>query len=358
MKFVHMADMHFDAPFVNLADNNDFGKLRRLEQRNIFRKIIDYIKENEIPYFFVAGDLYEHNCIRQSTIEYINDLFKTIPNTKIFITPGNHDPFLKNSFYNSFMWNENVTIFDENISKIEFDDVNIYGFGFSDFYSARANLEEIKIENDGKLNILVIHGTLDGSDMVEKVYNPISKNLLENIGFDYVALGHIHKRGVFGKSENIVYPGSCVSLGFDEQGEHGVIAGDIEKDKLKLEFISLEANKFEEKDVDISLLKSEEDLIEMLNNLDLNENTFYKLNLTGIRHFELNINEIKKLIQLNNVLKVKNKTKIDIDLEEISKRTTLSGMYAKEIVKALEKGEYSKEYLDDILEIGLQILDK
>ena len=112
MKFVHIADMHFDAPFITLAECNELGKLRRIEQREIFRKIIEYIKENEIPYFFIAGDLYEHNCIRQSTIEYINNLFKTIPNTKIFISPGNHDPFLKNSFYNNFIWSDNVTIFN------------------------------------------------------------------------------------------------------------------------------------------------------------------------------------------------------------------------------------------------------
>mgnify|MGYP002627816561 FL=1 len=58
-------------------------------------KIINYIKENNIKYFFIAGDLYEHKHIRKSTIEYINDLFKEIENTQIFIAPGNHDPFLK-----------------------------------------------------------------------------------------------------------------------------------------------------------------------------------------------------------------------------------------------------------------------
>lgn len=85
MKFVHIADMHFDSPFVNLSDKGIMGDLRRLEQRKVFKKIIEFIKENKIKYFFISGDLYEHKSIRQSTIEYINKLFEEIPETKIFI---------------------------------------------------------------------------------------------------------------------------------------------------------------------------------------------------------------------------------------------------------------------------------
>ena len=47
--------------------------------------MIEYIKENEIPYLFIAGDLYDHEYVRQSTIDFINDCFKQILNTKIYI---------------------------------------------------------------------------------------------------------------------------------------------------------------------------------------------------------------------------------------------------------------------------------
>ena len=53
MKFVHIADMHFDSPFVNLSEKDIMGDLRRLEQRKVFKKIIEYIKENNIKYFFI-----------------------------------------------------------------------------------------------------------------------------------------------------------------------------------------------------------------------------------------------------------------------------------------------------------------
>ena len=58
MKFVHIADVHLDRPFVNLSDKDSLGDIKRLEQRNIFKKVIEYIKENNIPYLFISGDLY------------------------------------------------------------------------------------------------------------------------------------------------------------------------------------------------------------------------------------------------------------------------------------------------------------
>ena len=96
MKFVHIADTHFDRPFVNLSDKESLGDIRRLEQRKAFKKAIEYIKENNVEFLFISGDLYENEYVKRTTIEYINDLFKEIPNTKIFIAPGNHDPYIKN----------------------------------------------------------------------------------------------------------------------------------------------------------------------------------------------------------------------------------------------------------------------
>ena len=48
MKFIHIADLHFDSPFVNLSYRETIGDLKRLEQRKVFKKVIDYIKEYEV----------------------------------------------------------------------------------------------------------------------------------------------------------------------------------------------------------------------------------------------------------------------------------------------------------------------
>ena len=74
MKFVHVADMHFDAPFTSLNSKKDLSEKRRLEQRNAFRKAIDYILENDIEYLFIPGDLYENEYVRKSTIDFIKIL--------------------------------------------------------------------------------------------------------------------------------------------------------------------------------------------------------------------------------------------------------------------------------------------
>ena len=102
MKFVHIADMHFDSPFVNLLYVYLLWRIKKIRTRKVFKKIIEYIKANNVEYLFISGDLYEHKYIKQSTIEYISRMFKEIPDTKIYIAPGNHDPYLKNSYYAKF----------------------------------------------------------------------------------------------------------------------------------------------------------------------------------------------------------------------------------------------------------------
>ena len=188
MRFVHMSDIHFDAPFTVLAEKGDLGDVRRLEQREVFGKIIEHIKMEKIPFLFVSGDLYEHQYVKQSTIEYINSLFKTIPDTKIFISPGNHDPFLKKSYYSTFNWNNNVHIFNNEVELVEFPELDVYGFGFNDFYCTNLNIENIKIKNKEKINILIIHGAIDASNTLDMQYNPINSKKLKEIGFDYVAM--------------------------------------------------------------------------------------------------------------------------------------------------------------------------
>ncbi len=163
VKFVHIADMHFDSPFTGLKTVNHLGDVRRLEQREAFRKIIDYIKQNEIEYLLIAGDLYEQEYIRKSTIEFINSQFQEIQNTKILISPGNHDPYIKNSYYADFAWNENVHICKDKMEVIEESEEDIYLTAFTDFFQNESMIEQMKIKNPDKLNVLVTHCDLNGA---------------------------------------------------------------------------------------------------------------------------------------------------------------------------------------------------
>ena len=357
MKFIHMADMHFDTPFTVLNNRNKLGEKRRLEQREAFKKVIEYIKINDIKYLFISGDLYDNEYIRKTTIEYINNLFKEIQNTKIYITPGNHDPYLNNSMYKNFKWNNNVVIFDENLKIVENDDCDLYGYGFNDFYCKNNIIDEIEIKKKEKINILITHGALSGGSSFDMEYNPLNKNKLKELGFDYIALGHIHKLDYNTEiNQRIVYPGSTISMGFDELGKHGVILGEIDKENIKLNFIPIDDKEFKESEIDISEINSEEELIEKLNSLNLENNVFYKLILVGDKNFEINLYNIFKFILNENIIKIKDETKLKINLEEVSKENSLKGLFVKEILEELNNNNYNKEILENALEIGLEAI--
>ena len=359
MKFVHIADMHFDTSFTTLTNKAGLGDIRRLDQRQVFNKIINYIKENNIPYLFIAGDFYEHEYIRQSTIEYINNLFEQIPNTQIFISPGNHDPYLKNSFYSKYYWSENVHIFDSKLSVFEQDEIDIYGYGFDDFYYTNTDLENAQIKDKNKINILVAHGSLNASNTLEKDYNPISEKMIIEKGFDYVALGHIHKLDYNTRdNQRIVYPGSTVSLGFDELGEHGMIVGNIEKNSLELQFIPLDNKEFIIREIDVTEMLDLDELATTINNMMYAENTYYKISLIGRRNFDIDLYKLNKLIICNNIIKIKDYTKMNYDLDRISKENTLKGLFVKEILKQMSDNPEDQEVLENALEIGFEILEK
>ena len=349
MKFVHIADMHFDAPFTSLNSRENLGEKRRLEQRNAFKKVIDYIKEKNIEYLFIAGDLYEQEYVRKSTIDYIAKQFKEIQDTKIFISPGNHDPYIKNSFYNTYEFGENVYIF--NTSEIQ-----IYGMAFTEFYMQESNLGEIKLPYSSKLNILISHCDLDGSKDEEGFsYNPILESKLNSLGFDYIALGHIHKNNLENKNR-IYYPGSMISLGFDELGSHGMIVGELTKEKFNIDFVELDDRKFEEIELDVSEIQSKEDLIEEILSLNLNEMNMYKVILVGKRNFEINTRKILKVISNDNILKIKDCTKLKFNMEELANQNNLKGIFIREVLKMYEDGLCTEQEFQKAIEIGLEAM--
>ena len=385
MRFIHMADVHFDSPFTVLASRENLANERRLEQRKAFADTIEYIKENQIPFLFISGDLYEQKYIRKSTIEYINNLFKEIPNTQIFISPGNHDPFLINSFYNTFEWNNNVTIFNSEIKIIETEEADIYGFGFTDFYCENSQIEKINIKNKNKINILITHGSLDASKTLDMQYNPLNSNKLKEIGFDYVALGHIHKANYEENKNNFIYPGSLISFGFDELGGHGFLDVEInknnsEKNNLinlkinnnnlnnseinnnnlkinkKIKFIKVDKRIFEEIKLNISEINSEEELIEKIKNIKTERQKNYKVILEGYKNIEIDLNKIKKMVLDENVLKVKDFSKVKYDIKELANQNNLKGVFINRILQKEEEGLCTKEEAEQAIEIFINAL--
>lgn len=359
MKFVHIADMHFDIPFTSLNMKGDLGDIRRLEQRKIFKKVIDYIKENNVDYFFISGDLYEHVYTKKSTIDYINTCFEEIPNTQIFIAPGNHDPYIVGSYYDTYHFANNVYIFKGDIEKKELEDINVYGMAFTSFYMDGIDLNSFGKLNSDKPNVFLVHCDLNGSrDENGFTYNNLNETKLKALGFDYIAMGHIHKTNFEENKQNtIVYPGSPISMGFDELGEHGMISGEIDANgEVKLEFVTLDDRAFVEKQINVEEFHSEEDLILNIQALELEKNNFYKIILTGKRNFEIDSRKILKLVGCDNILKVKDFTKLNYHLEVLARENNLKGYFVREALRRLEAGEATEEEIERGIEIGLDAM--
>ena len=358
MRFVHFADLHLDSAFSNLSSKRDLGTIRRMDQREALKRIIEFIKENKINYLFISGDLYEQKTIRESTIEYLNKLFEKIPETQIFITPGNHDPLIKNSYYKIFDWAKNVKIFGEKITKFENKECNIYGYGFESFEPKAVDLNKIEQLNKDKINIFITHANLDGNTLYDN-YNPIKTNQLNEIGFDYVALGHIHKPNLESNKQVIVYPGSTCSLGFDELGKHGMVVGEITKNEnseveRNVQFIPLDTKEFIKTDCKVDDYATIEDLVQHINNMKLESNKLYEIVLTGGRNFEIDKYRITKLINQDNIIKIKDNTKIRIDLNEIANEISLRGIFVKKMLA--KKDNMDEQTFEKAIEYGLESL--
>lgn len=325
MKFIHIADVHLDMPLVSLKNKKSLIKKRRTEQKQAFRDVILMAKKEEVDCLFISGDLFEQKFVERNTIEYIISTFQLIPNINVFITPGNHDPYIKNSPYMSYDWPQNVTIFKSEYGLISLDDVDVYGLGFENYEMDDDSIKDIKIIDEDKVNILITHGTLNGAS---HQYNDIKEKDLKK--FDYVALGHIHDKKI--DDSRIIYPGSLLSCGFDEMGEHGYVIGEINKDKCEIKFVPLEYRSFEKIELDIS---KDLNFSDTLDRLDLKEN-FYEIKLLGTKNYDLEelINEIERLSSY--VCVIKNETTLPYDFDSIIKQENLKGIFTRKMLEEME----------------------
>lgn len=139
-----------------------------------------------------------------------------------------------------------------------------------------------------------------------------------------------------------------------------MIVGNLNKDNIKLEFIPLTEIEFKIKEIEITDIFSKEELIEKINELIFEEKELIEIILTGKRNFEINLNELHKLISNSKVIKIKDKTKICYDLKILSNENTLKGLFVKQMLNRLQEESITEEYkikIEKAIEIGLEALE-
>lgn len=377
-KFLHCADVHLDASFSSLGLDFNKAFVRRQDLKDVFGKIIAIAKEENVDFIIISGDLYEHDYVRASTIAFMNESFKEISDIKVFIVPGNHDPYVVNSYYKNFSWNDNVHILLDSFFSLlipgteaegERTSVRIYGIGFKSFSQHENILSRLDTMDERHINILALHGTVDIN--IQDKYNPVTSAELASINADYVALGHFHKRqDNIGGIDYINNPGSPEPLGFDEPGDHGVYIVEVKKEshgvsEVSKKFISTNNKAYHNFEINIGNCCSNQEIIEKVlgkfTHTD-NGNLLISVVLNGVNYNNFNLDPEFIYQCLKNeffFVKIQNNTKPGYDIEEIAREMGLRGLFVKKMLERLEKcrDDIEKDIVEKAMYYGLEALE-
>lgn len=365
VKILHCADLHFDTPFNELS--KEISNTSKEELLEVFKNIIDLTMKEEIEVLLIAGDVFDNLTVNKSTLFFISNQLMRIPNVRVFISPGNHDPYNEKSFYNIIKWPENVYIFRGELEYKEIEELNlvVWGAGFRNSYENESLLSNIDIDKS-KINIMVMHGEIE-SGSSNNEYNPIYLKDIESSNLDYIALGHRHKfSGILKRGiTSYAYSGCPQGRGFDEEGEKGVIIGEVYSGGVKLQFLPIFKRKYNTLEIDISDINTYDELvIKILASINKNEvnRDFYKVILRGELREHFSLNEkilIDKLKSEFYYIKIVNNSSIAVNLEDISNDYSIKGKFIAKIIEKMNNAnEEEKEVLNIALKIGLQCLSE
>ena len=224
MKFIHTADLHIGK---SVCEHSMLD-----EQRFILASILDVVKREKPDAFLVAGDVYDKSVPSAEAVAVLDDFLVRLSETgtKVFVLSGNHDSAERIAFGGRLMANRGVYMspvysgaFTPVTLKDESSEVDVWMLPFvrpatvraclesdedraqvTDYTSAmRMAIAQMKL-TAGRRNVLLAHQFVTGaerSDSEENVggLDNVDASVFE--GFDYVALGHIHKPQNVSKDE-------------------------------------------------------------------------------------------------------------------------------------------------------------
>jgi DNA repair exonuclease SbcCD nuclease subunit len=249
IRLLHAADLHLDSPFAALDPGQ--AAQRREEQRQLIRRLAEECERRSCQLLLLAGDLFDSELVYQETAELLVQELGKLP-ARVFIAPGNHDPWSRSSPYATLDWPDNVHIFrSKAIEAVRLSDpgVTVYGAAFTEAHETGL-LSGFRAEENGLPSVMVLHGTLGDP---ASPYNPITEWDVLSSDLDYLALGHVHKRDVrtIGKT-TAANPGCAMGRGFDETGPKGAFYAELDGETCKLEAVDLGGRIYETLTVQVS----------------------------------------------------------------------------------------------------------
>jgi exonuclease SbcD len=271
MKFVHAADLHLDSPLLALSrqDARQVERMRRAA-REAFERMVDLCIEREAALLLVAGDLYDHDCPNMQIAVFLRKELKRLEQRgiRVIIIKGNHDA--DNKITSALALPANTRMLGERKPEtITFDDlpvrIAVHGQSFKPGPVPENLAASYPPALRGYYNIGLLHTSLAGTTDHD-AYAPCTLEELTTRGYDYWALGHIHKRAVLSRDPYVIFPGNLQGRHAKESGPKGCFLVEVDDagHTASAEFVALDVVRWHRTEVDLTGRSAEAELVESL----------------------------------------------------------------------------------------------
>jgi len=219
-RFIHTSDLHLDAPLHSLALKDEaLSDLVGSATRGALEQIVTLCLEESVHALLIAGDLYDRDLHSMKTAAFLTAQLERLNAAAIpvFVIRGNHDA--ASVITKELYLPPNVHVFSGHggTERLEEHGVAVHGVSFAKPQAPESLLPKYPAPVAGCFNIGLLHTSLAGSEGHD-TYAPCSISDLKNHGYDYWALGHIHKRQVHSEAPHIVMPGMPQGRDIGEAG--------------------------------------------------------------------------------------------------------------------------------------------
>jgi len=202
--------------------------------RSVFSRIVDLCIEEAVAFLLISGDLWDGAHSSTKTPRFLKQELMRLHEADIrcFIIRGNHDALARQT--GELELPENTHLFGDQPSTLELDigghQIAIHGLSFRATHAPESLLSRYPAPRPGVLNIGMMHTSLNGSPGHDN-YAPCSLAELEAHGYDYWALGHIHRRAEQVGRATIVMPGIPQGRDIGEAGPTSVTLVSVADDR-------------------------------------------------------------------------------------------------------------------------------